>query len=561
MVPHLVRSLVLQWYHLALFWYRSTVAFRTALHYQCSLIAFPHYSSSRTTIDPLSHHDRPTLAPLSSHPVAPLTHSHDSFRTFFFLHLSMFVLPLAEDYTGLDLAGAIMVPISSVKPSKFYLSQFPAHIDVVVACEATTTVDQIIELLNIGIKQVVVENDQFTAAMDAGLPAYRFAVRAANDEAITAASASDCSIVVTTALDVAESSAVMDQNRTIYLDATARNIDQNQAVQYRRQGYVPIIDGSVLATTNSRGKINIAELFTATLTTDRPDGLFTTLVTANGSNNTALGVVYSSIASIHESFATGTGVYQSRKRTTELWYKGATSGASQRLVAVGQDCDHDVVQFVVEQRDGTGFCHNDKNYTCFSDGQLYNDSPGRGLARLSATLASRKATAPAGSYTKRLFDDEKLLVAKMKEELDELIDAGRADGTEEQRRDEVAWEAADLFYFAMVWCQKYGVSLEDVERNLDIKGGKVTRRKGDAKPAYLSDAKEAPAAKESPAAKEASAAKEAPSAKKHQLQKKHLPQNLLQQKLHTNLPPLTPPPRPILSPKLSPDPYKKLQIS
>lgn len=414
----------------------------------------------------------------------------------------MFVLPVSSDYSGLELAGAIMVASSTVKPSKFYMSQFPANLDVVVDCESTTTVDQIIELLNIGIKQVVVETDVFTAAMEAGLPAHRFAVRTANPESIQAA----CSIVVAAPLATAESRAVMDGNRTVYIDATTSEIDQATAVQYRKQGYVPIIKGSKLATSNASGKINIAELFTATLTTDRPDGLFTTLVTASGAANTALGVVYSSIASIHESFATASGVYQSRKRTTELWYKGATSGATQRLVAVGQDCDNDVVRFVVDQRAGTGFCHNEKNYTCFADAQLYNDSPGQGLARLSDTLASRKATAPAGSYTKRLFEDEKLLVAKMKEELDELIEAGRDSATADNGKNEVAWEAADLFYFAMVWCQKYGVSLADIERNLDIKAGKVTRRKGDAKAAYL----EKPAAETQPAETKPAEKEEAP---------------------------------------------------
>lgn len=48
-------------------------------------------------------------------------------------------------------------------------------------------------------------------------------------------------------------------------------------------------------------------------------------------------------------------------------------------------------------------------------------------------------------------------------------------------QEEVAAEAADLIYFTLVKCIEKGVSIEDVERNLDGKSIKVKRRKGDAK--------------------------------------------------------------------------------
>lgn len=86
------------------------------------------------------------------------------------------------------------------------------------------------------------------------------------------------------------------------------------------------------------------------------------------------------------------------------------------------------------------------------------------------TLQDRFQSAPEGSYTKRLFNDEPLLIAKLKEELDELIEAGQSSSKD---TNEVAWECADLFYFAMVWCIKNGVRLADVERNLDIKAVKL----------------------------------------------------------------------------------------
>jgi len=59
------------------------------------------------------------------------------------------------------------------------------------------------------------------------------------------------------------------------------------------------------------------------------------------------------------------------------------------------------------------------------------------------------------------------------EEAEELCDA-----TEKQ---DIAFEAADLIYFALAKCIAAGVSLSDVERSLDAKSLKVKRRKGDAK--------------------------------------------------------------------------------
>lgn len=228
---------------------------------------------------------------------------------------------------------------------------------------------------------------------------------------------------------------------------------------------IVIIPSSMLTLeeTNS-GLINAAKLFMASATSDRADGLFTTLVTDE--RGVALGLVYSSKESVSESLRTGRGVYQSRKRG--LWYKGESSGDVQELVTVELDCDNDCLRFTVRQK-GKGFCHL-STATCFGH---Y-----KGLSALQRTLQARKESAPQGSYTARLFNDSALLSAKIKEEAAELCEA--------TERKHIAFEAADLFYFALTKCVSAGVSLEDVERNLDAKSVKVKRRKGDAKPGYIS---------------------------------------------------------------------------
>lgn len=114
-----------------------------------------------------------------------------------------------------------------------------------------------------------------------------------------------------------------------------------------------------------------------------------------------------------------------------------------------------------------GFCHL-ATATCFGE---Y-----RGLSKLQRTLQRRKHSAPEGSYTARLFNDSKLLQAKILEEANELCEANT--------KEEIAAEAADVLYFALTKCVAAGVSLEDVERNLDLKAVKVKRRKGDAKAQY-----------------------------------------------------------------------------
>lgn len=77
------------------------------------------------------------------------------------------------------------------------------------------------------------------------------------------------------------------------------------------------------------------------------------------------------------------------------------------------------------------------------------------------------------------------------EEADELCRANT--------KEEIAFEAADLLYFALTRCVANGVNLEDVERNLDLKSLKVKRRKGDAKGPWAEKAGLAPAAESKPA--------------------------------------------------------------
>lgn len=202
------------------------------------------------------------------------------------------------------------------------------------------------------------------------------------------------------------------------------------------------------------GKLDLADAIAAPLRSDRPDGLFPTVVVDE--RGLVLGLAWSSPDSLREAVRRRAGVYQSRSRG--LWVKGESSGATQELRRIDLDCDRDALRFVVRQH-GPGFCHLER-HSCFGEAA--------GLARLESTLRARRAAPPEGSYTATLLADPSLLAAKLREEADELARAGT--------REEVIWEAADLFYFAMVKLAASGVTLAEVERALDRRARRITRR-------------------------------------------------------------------------------------
>lgn len=203
------------------------------------------------------------------------------------------------------------------------------------------------------------------------------------------------------------------------------------------------------------GRLDLGEAIAAPLSSDRPDGLFPTVVCDE--RGLALGLVWSSRESIRAAVAERRGIYWSRSRG-ELWRKGESSGAVQELLRIDLDCDRDALRFRVRQR-GAGFCHLGTR-SCWGEEE--------GLGALHRLLLARRESAPEGSYTARLFADPALLAAKLREETEELIAA--------ESREEVIWEAADLLYFTLVRLAREGIGLAEVERHLARRRRRVTRR-------------------------------------------------------------------------------------
>ncbi|KAK0729291.1 histidinol dehydrogenase-domain-containing protein [Apiosordaria backusii] len=321
--------------------------------------------------------------------------------------------------------------------------------------------DDIVTLLDAGARKVFVRPEQLPDFAEFGS---RVAPVVSGANPAQLASATEHGLLVSEFdITAAETSQFIEEAKskkiTSFFVKPVAGADLEKFIGVAAQcGAIPILPSTGITSKEQAGKLAVPKVLAASWKSDRADGLIPTMVVDE--HGTALGLVYSSEESVGEALRTQTGVYQSRKRG--LWYKGASSGDTQELIRISLDCDNDALKFVVRQKGR--FCHLEQS-GCF--GNL------KGIKKLEQTLVARKQSAPEGSYTARLFSDEKLLRAKIMEEAEELCDAKTAE--------EVAFEAADLIYFAMTRVVAAGVSLSDVEKSLDAKSFKVKRRKGDAK--------------------------------------------------------------------------------
>jgi len=194
------------------------------------------------------------------------------------------------------------------------------------------------------------------------------------------------------------------------------------------------------------GRVNEVDAVLATLDWSRAGGLLPTIVCdARGGRVRML--AYSTRESLALALREGAGIFWSRSRA-QIWRKGETSGACQRLVRVATDCDRDALIFYVEQEGPT--CHTGLA-RCF-DGASFE------WEDLIARIDRRIEGGSAASYTRRLTNEPRLLDAKLREEIDEVIAAPDSDN--------LAWECADVLYFLSVKMRAAGIRIEDVMAQL-----------------------------------------------------------------------------------------------
>ena len=82
------------------------------------------------------------------------------------------------------------------------------------------------------------------------------------------------------------------------------------------------------------------------------------------------------------------------------------------------------------------------------------------LEQLIKTIRERKNSSPDQSYTNKLLNDKNLSVAKVKEEIGELIESV-------EKNSNKIHEAADVIYHLMVYLEANNIKIEDVMSELD----------------------------------------------------------------------------------------------
>ena len=162
--------------------------------------------------------------------------------------------------------------------------------------------------------------------------------------------------------------------------------------------------------------------------------------------------------------STGKATFWSRSRK-QLWVKGETSGNTQSVKSVSLDCDRDAILLRVEPAGPA--CHTGARSCFFETVQEGPPTPGETLGALEQVLRSRRAAPPEGSYTAKLFADEALRHKKLGEEATELVIASL-----KGEKKEIAHEAADLVYHALVLLQAHGMGLQDIAEVLRGREGK-----------------------------------------------------------------------------------------
>jgi phosphoribosyl-ATP pyrophosphohydrolase/phosphoribosyl-AMP cyclohydrolase len=196
----------------------------------------------------------------------------------------------------------------------------------------------------------------------------------------------------------------------------------------------------------------------ASLDFERTGGLLPLLV-QDAVTGQVLMLGFANRMALEKTLETGQVHFWSRSRD-ELWRKGETSGNTLALVSLHSDCDGDAVLARATPAGPT--CHTLET-SCFGTG---TDVPVGTLARLDATLASRAAERPEGSYTVKLLDNENLRLKKLGEEAAELVaalathDAARA-----------AEESADLLYHILVALRAEGVGASALLSALESRAG------------------------------------------------------------------------------------------
>ena len=166
-----------------------------------------------------------------------------------------------------------------------------------------------------------------------------------------------------------------------------------------------------------------------------------------------LTLAYMNDESLAKTRESGETWFWSRSRN-ELWHKGATSGNTQRVVHIAEDCDRDAL--VVSVVPNGPACHTGA-FSCFEG------VPPLPLDRLMSVLRDRHEKRPEKSYSAYLFNEGRDKILKtIGEEATEVVIAAKGQG-----RERLTSEIADLVYHLSVLMVDEGMEWRDVYDELE----------------------------------------------------------------------------------------------
>ena len=190
------------------------------------------------------------------------------------------------------------------------------------------------------------------------------------------------------------------------------------------------------------------------------------VVIVDAQTDAVLTLAYANREALEKTLTTQSTWLYSRSRA-ELWNKGATSGNTQRVVAVAIDCDSDALLYRVIPNGPA--CHTGAP-SCFADvvplAGAETAAGGANFASamiaLAKTIADRKSNPTEESYTAKLFaGGVDRIGKKIGEEATEVVIAAKNDDI-----NELVWETSDLLYHTLVMMAARDVSLDQIGAEL-----------------------------------------------------------------------------------------------
>ncbi len=226
-----------------------------------------------------------------------------------------------------------------------------------------------------------------------------------------------------------------NQNSITFLD-----LNSTITKELEMKGINPLISAQ-----NILEEKEMITIFKSVLDFQKQEGLIPTIV--QDEHNQILMLAFSSQDSLTQALVQKRGIYYSRSRKS-IWVKGETSGNYQTLYQARYDCDRDALLFIVRQSGDA--CHLPR-YSCFGNKEFR-------LSDLYDIIQDRILNPVANSYTSKISKDEQLVIEKIREGSNEVINY-----TDDKN---LAWEIADLVYFILVLMAKKGIKLQDILNEL-----------------------------------------------------------------------------------------------